>query len=59
MSSFVCESCDEQHKAWNHAEVDGKEYPELEGKLYCLDCIEYVELDIKEERKAYEHTKER
>ena len=47
MSSFICESCDEQHRAWNYAEVDAKEYPELEGKHYCLDCIEYAEWEIK------------
>ena len=47
MNSFICEGCDEQHRAWNYAEVDAKEYPELEGKHYCLDCIEYAEWEIK------------
>lgn len=56
MASFICDSCDEQFKSWNAAEIDVDMYPELEGNTYCLDCLESVEDDIQAERHAdYQH----
>lgn len=56
MASFICDSCDEQFRNWNAAEIDLVMYPELEGKAYCLDCLESVEDEIQAERHAdYQH----
>lgn len=50
MASFVCDCCGEQRKGWDYAEPDSFSYPELEGKNFCLDCIEEVETEVRLQR---------
>ena len=50
MASFICDGCDEQRKGWYYAEPNPCYYPELEGKSFCLDCIEGAEMDVVKER---------
>lgn len=51
MTSFICDSCDEQFKSWDKADPDTYMYPEIEGN-YCEACLINLEREVQTQRQA-------